>query len=380
MTAESPVADGDPSPPPGDPLGDLFADIVGQPEAVVRLRTALRSPVPAYLFVGPAGSGKRRAAREFAGALFARGDGAPGDALGEAATEEARRHLRLARAETHPDLVVVERTGATITAEQAREVVRVASTSPVEAEVKVLLLVDFHLVGGQAAIVLKAVEEPPPSTVFVILAEDVPPELVTIASRCVRIDFHAVPVSMIEADLIAAGVDDTTARVAAEASGGDLTRARLLVEDPGLVRRRQAWAGIADRLDGTGARVADLVDTLIGLADEAAKVLEVRHGAELAELEERVSHFGERGSGRRALADRQKRELRRVRVDEFRGGLSALGAHLRDELSAGRLPPGAVVEALELLAGAARDLSANPNERLLLSALLLRLGEVLGDG
>ncbi len=358
--------------PAESPEAELFGDVIGQDEAVARLRVALDSPVPSYLFVGPPGSGKRRAARDFAGALFAREAGSSG-----VSREDAARHLRLARAEAHPDLVVVERTGATISAEQAREVVRAASRSPVEAQVKVLLLVDFHLVGAQAAIVLKAVEEPPASTVFVILAEDVPPELVTIASRCVRIDFHAVPVAEIEADLVAGGVDRETARVAAEASGGDLVRARLLVEDPGLVTRRRTWAGLAERLDGTGARVSELVDTLTGLADEAAAVLESRHGAELAELEERVSHFGERGSGRRALLDRHKRELRRVRTDEFRGGLAALGSRLRDDLSEGRLPSGAAVAALELLEAAARDLSANPNERLLLSALLLRLDEAL---
>ena len=371
MSTDSPPSAPDRGARPARATGELFSDVVGQTEAVARLTLALESPVPAYLFVGPPGSGKRRAARDFAGALFARG-------VGDTGPGAAERHLRLARAETHPDLVVVERAGATITAEQAREVVRVAATSPVEADVKVLLLVDFHLVGGQAAIVLKAVEEPPPSTVFVILAEDVPPELVTIASRCVRIDFHAVPVAEIEADLVAAGVDAETARVAAEASGGDLSRARLLVGDSGLVTRRRTWIGVTDSLNGTGARVSELVDTLIGLADEAATVLEARHGTELADLEERVSHFGERGSGRRSLVDRQKRELRRVRVDEFRGGMAALGSHIRDELSAGRLSPGPAVTALELLAEAVRNLSANPNERLLLSALLLRLDEALG--
>ena len=45
-----------------------------------------------------------------------------------------------------------------------------------------LVLEDFHLIDQFGAILLKYVEEPPPSTFFVILAEDVPPELVTIAS------------------------------------------------------------------------------------------------------------------------------------------------------------------------------------------------------
>ena len=139
--------------------------------------------MPAYLFCGPSGYGTRAAARAFAADVLSAGtDGAARD-----------RHRRLALAEEHPDLVVVERVGPSITADQARGVVRQSSLSPVEAEHKVLVLVDFHLVLDRAPIVLKAIEEPPPSSVFIVLADEVVPELVTIASRCVRIDFGPVP-------------------------------------------------------------------------------------------------------------------------------------------------------------------------------------------
>ena len=61
-----------------------------------------------------------------------------------------------------------------------------------------LILDEFHLLRPEgAARLLKTVEEPPPSTVFVILADDVPVDLVTIASRCVRVDFHALPEPLI---------------------------------------------------------------------------------------------------------------------------------------------------------------------------------------
>ena len=179
-------------------------DITGQPEASRRLTAALAAPVPAYLFVGPEGSGKREAARAFAGELLALGD-----------TDDPDRHRRLAASEQHPDLVVIERTGPTITAQQARQVVQSAALSPVEADVKVVLMVDFHLVGDQTAMVLKAIEEPPPTTIFVILAADVPPELVTIASRCIRIDFAALSDDAIVEKLTAEGVDPEAARSAA---------------------------------------------------------------------------------------------------------------------------------------------------------------------
>src|SRR5207244_6238029 len=59
------------------------------------------------------------------------------------------------------DLVVVERTGPFISVDQAREIVRQASLSPVEGGRKVLLLVDFHLVQNAAPMLLKIIEEPP---------------------------------------------------------------------------------------------------------------------------------------------------------------------------------------------------------------------------
>ncbi|MFP4513954.1 MAG: DNA polymerase III subunit delta', partial [Acidimicrobiales bacterium] len=71
-----------------------WARVVGQDDAIARLRAAAHTPAHAYLFVGPAGSGRRAAARIFAGELFATGAGA----------EQADRHRRLAAAEQHPDL------------------------------------------------------------------------------------------------------------------------------------------------------------------------------------------------------------------------------------------------------------------------------------
>ena len=58
---------------------------------------------------------------------------------------------------------------------------------------------------------LKTIEEPPAPTIFVVLADDVPPELVTIVSRCVRIDFGPVPAALVEATLVAEAVEEPAA-------------------------------------------------------------------------------------------------------------------------------------------------------------------------
>jgi len=69
-----------------------------------------------------------------------------------------------------------------------------------------MVLHEFHLVADIAAgRPLKTIEEPPPSTRFIVLAETVPPGLVTIASRCVRVDFRVIADATVADALIAGG-------------------------------------------------------------------------------------------------------------------------------------------------------------------------------
>ncbi len=346
-------------------MSDAFESVVGQPAAVEVLRAAVRSPVPSYLLVGPGGSGVREAARAFAGELLA----------AVAAPKEADRHRRLALAEEHPDLVVIDRVGPFITADQARAAVRACSTSPVEGTRKVVMLSDLHLVRDAGPMLLKAVEEPPPTTVFVLLAEEVPPELVTIASRCVLVEFAAVSADEIVGVLTASGVEESRARFAAVAAGGSLARARLLVSDEAAAARWEAWAALPQRLDGTGAAVGEAVDLLLGLLEGAAGPLEARHAEERAALEKRAEEFGERGLARSGFDERQKRELRRLRVDELQMGFTALGAALRDRILDGEVTATAGAVALQAVNDAGAALGRNPNERLLLQHLLLQIGD-----
>ena len=76
-----------------------------------------------------------------------------------------------------------------------------------------------------------------------MLADFVPPELVTIASRCVRIDFRSIADDVMAARLAAEGVAAEVITATVAAAGGDLSRARILAADPALVaRRRRAFA------------------------------------------------------------------------------------------------------------------------------------------
>jgi DNA polymerase-3 subunit delta' len=348
---------------------DPWAEVVGQERAAAALRATAANPVHAYLLVGPPGSGKRLLARAFAADLLAR----------NAAAEERERLVRLALAERHPDLVVIERAGATVRVEEAEELIRLAVRTPIEGERKVIVGLGFESTEPAAAAkLLKIVEEPPASTVFVLVAEDVPPELVTIASRCVRVEVDPLPASLIADRLVAEGVDPAAAREAAAAARGDLDRGRLLATDGRLALRRSAWWSVPDRLDDTGATVYRLVTELRAAIDDAQAPLDVRHTAELVELEERVARTGERGAGRAELDRRQKRQVRRHRTNELRFGLATLAGRYRDAAAAsGR--PGPYVDAVVDISAAAEALIRNPNEALLLEALFLGLPSLESD-
>lgn len=348
--------------------GDGWADVVDQDRAVTLLRgVAGPDVVHAWLFLGPKGSGKRAAARAFAGDLLAQELDERGD------TEGAIRTRALARAEAHPDLILVERSGAAISAEQADEIVRRASRSATEGRRKVLVLDEFHLIADKVGPkLLKTVEEPTAGTFFVILAEDLPPELVTIASRCIKVEFAPLTVEVITAALVSAGVDADRATEAAGFAGGDLDRARLLATDDRLALRLAGWRGVPGRLDGSGATATAAVDDLRAAIDDAEAPLRARHQREVADLDDRIERYGQRGSGAGDLEKKHRRESRRFRTDELRMGLGSLAATYRDELVVASDPTGALA-GLAAIQQAAEALLRNPNEELLLVALALQL-------
>ncbi len=344
-------------------MSSVWDNVVGQPAAVAQLTAAAAAPVHAYLLVGPPGSTKHDAGRAFAALLLTGVD------------DPTLRAARLALAAAHPDVHEVERTGPAISADQAREIVQLTSRAPVEGERKVIVLHDFHLLTAEAAArLLKSIEEPPASTTFLVLADFVPPELVTIASRCVRIDFHSIADDVLGARLAAEGVGADVIFEAVAAAGGDLSRARILARDPALVERRRAFAELPRRLDGTGTAVVAAVDDLLARIEEAAAPLVERQAAEVADLDARAEQFGERGSGRRTLEERHRRELRRHRTDELRSGLGVLAGAYRDRLVAGGgHRPDALVAAVDRIHAAIDAMEHNPNEPLLLQSLLWSL-------
>ncbi len=363
------------------PAPELFGGVPGQEAAVAALRAAARRPVHAYLLCGPPGTGRRAAARAFAAALLCSGGGC-------GHCDDCRRAL----SGIHPDLVVVERTGASLGVDEARLLIGLAQRTPFSATRQVLVVADVHLAARSAPALLKTIEEPPPTTVFVLLAEHVPPELATVASRCVRVDFPPLATGEVVRWLADRGLDPARAALVADGAGGSLDRAMLLSADEGYADRVEQWRSVPSRLDGHGATVGALARELLASADAALDPLRARHAEELAELEAAAEAAGERGvPGRRDLLDRQHREERRWRTEEIRTGLAVLARAYRDRLADGVAGSGPAAQdrgpgdelkeyeaAVDLVTATAASLHHNPNETLLLEALLVRLGR-LGD-
>lgn len=339
-----------------------FAELVGQEPAVAQLSAALQRPVPAYLFVGQTGWGTRRAADIFAGELLASHD-----------PETADRHRRLAAAEAHPAIAVVERTGAAISVEEARDIARKAELAPPEGSHQVLVLVDFHLVRNAAPALLKTIEEPPASTTFVVLAEEVTPELVTIASRCLRVDFRPIPTEALVAAAAEEGFDPAAVAVAARAAGGDLERVRALLSDEAASQRWQRWSDLLGRVDGSASTASGLCAELIADLDAAGEALAASHARQLEAFDHAEGDVPRGQAGRRKrLEERHKREARRLRNDALRAGMAALA----DEARAGAIDAGgaqAYGRVGDALANLQLALLHNAREDLALLAMLLAL-------
>jgi DNA polymerase-3 subunit delta' len=347
-----------------------FDEIVGQEAALTTLRQALVNPVHAYLFIGGEGAGKELAAKAFAAALVC-AEGGCGNC----------RNCTLAAAGQHPDIVETSRSGAMVSVDDLRALAAISQRKPLEAARQVLIVEDVHLATKSAPALLKTLEEPPPSTIFVLLADDLPPELVTIASRCVEVGFPPLSTKTIAASLAANGCDPETARTIARASSGNLERAELLAKDPAFAGRVAMWTAIASQLGGGGAEIAQLVADLLAATEASVQPMKERNAADLAEREAQSQALGERAlPGRKDLTDRYARIERRYRSDELRAGLGQLQRTyadlLADAVSAGGDQAdtarrcGASIDAITEFFTTVRH---NPNETLALQALFLKL-------
>jgi len=364
-------------------------------------------PSHAYLFHGPAGTGKREVARAFAAALLVDGARSP-----ETVAERVAR-------DSHPDLTWVRPSGAAemLVADIEEPVVAAATRTPFESRRRVFVIEGAETMNDQAANrLLKTLEEPPEFTHLVLLADRREDVLATIASRCQHVRFDPLPAAAIAARLASDAHEAGGGGSVAAANDNDYEAVRVLA----CARLAMGDAGVAARLasaegESLRTRAGELVRW--ALADsaeaqpagerpwlgllEAAREAGAAAGARAQELvreEAQLLPSRERKKYEREGAEAQRRGERRVRTRTLDVGLRLAELWLRDVLcvreGAGELvyavdrraqlsadADGREVAALrrgmELVADTRLSLAANVSEELALEALVYRLRALL---
>ncbi|MEE1617998.1 DNA polymerase III subunit delta' [Brachybacterium sp. J153] len=265
--------------PPGvadGPLPRVWADVVGQDAAVAQFRRAASpegSLAQAWLITGPPGSGRSTAARAFAATLQCE----QGTGCGEC------RACRTVLAGTHPDVTVVATDKLSIAKEEVRALVMTAQRAPATGRHRVLVIEDAdRMSAGTFNVLLKSIEEPPPSTVWMLCAPSAEDLAATIRSRC-RLVTLSVPDSAVVAELLERrdGVDPALALRAARAAQGHIGLALRYATQEGSLAAREEAARTLLALRGAGEAVL----AAQGLVDRATA--EAKEHADTVAAEER---------------------------------------------------------------------------------------------
>lgn len=225
-------------------------DVVGHRRLVGLLaRSIARATLPpSLIFAGPAGVGKRLTAGAVAQLLNCLApvefEGGFKDACGACAACK-----RIARG-VHPDVLIVEpgETGTT-KIEQVREVVDRSGYKPFEGKRRVVIVDDADaLVAPAQNALLKTLEEPPPSSSFILVTSRPDVLLATVRSRCPRLPFRPLAADDVARVLMKRGHSEAEAHAVAATAEGSVghaleARAGDLVAARGVAERVLAEAG-----------------------------------------------------------------------------------------------------------------------------------------
>jgi len=381
--------------------------LIGQDEATATLshaaadaaRSLRGEPAPgmthAWLITGPPGSGRSTAATAFAAALVC-----PEQGCGECIP------CRTAIAGTHSDVEIVRPEGLSYGAEDTEALVMHASMAPSTSRWHIIVVEDADRLTEQALNrLLKALEEPAPSTVWILCAPGVEDVLPTVRSRARHVSLRTPSATDVAVALQQRyGVDAAIAAFAARASQGHIGRARALATDEQARLRRHEVLRLPLELHDLAScfvAAADLLASATGDATALADPLDAREEADLlrayGEGADNASNARAKKLSGKAMKDLQKthksRRTRMVRDQIDRALLDLVGFYrdvlilqvqsdvglineeMRTQLSqvAVRATPEDTARRLEALAYARLQIAANVTPQLALEALMVRL-------
>ena len=320
-------------------MDGVFSGLIGPEAAVAVLREAAgsarattaagdgdaaRAMSHAWLITGPPGSGRSVAATAFAAALQC-----TGEPVGCGQCPGCRTTL----AKTNADVVFVA-------TETARSLVQQAQSSPSQGKWRVLVVEDADRLGESGAnALLKAIEEPPAHTVWLLCAPSPEDMIATIRSRCRHLGLRIPRAGAVADLLVDEGVaDPETALEAARAAQSHIGLARALARDPQMRQRRREIITAPARVRSVGEAViaaGRLLETARAQADAQVGERNAREKSEL--LRQLGMDEGERATKQsrallRQLEEDQKRRAKRALTDALDRALVDLLAIYRDVL------------------------------------------------
>ena len=224
-----------------EPSELCFKHLLGHDKAKSLLReAAAKNKIGhAYLFRGPDGVGKKRAALTLAAYLNCKSP-REGDACCSCAS------CRKYNSGNHPDLIHIAPDGAAIKIGQVRELKRHLSFPPLEAALRVIILEDIHTMRREASnSLLKTLEEPAPNNLLILTADPAGGILPTIISRCQIIPFGPLNYEdMAQVLMREHGLEEPQALTLASVAEGSLGRAKLLLQEDLLAFRQEVIEGL----------------------------------------------------------------------------------------------------------------------------------------
>ena len=215
---------------------DQFENYAGQTGYLSQLQKTFltgEQMVHAYLFVGPAGTGRKSVVRLCIMASLCRGNSKPCGECGP---------CRRVMADTHPDVhtLMPEKGKKEITVGQMREFLKQSAVRSFEGGNRFFLIPEAGRMNAAAQnCLLKTLEEPPDGTVFFLIADSITALLPTIISRCRIVSFHPLDDEECVRRLLAHGLSEEDAKIRARMASGCVGQALSI--DAEYLKRMQTF-------------------------------------------------------------------------------------------------------------------------------------------